>query len=640
MKKRSVLRIVKGLKALKNIALLVIFLIIAIEFNTKAQSQERSKISDQYKWNLKDLYASDTDWQKAKNEVASEFDQVLQYKGKLSESSAELLSCMEFQTKISKVMSRLYSYASMKSDEDTRVSENVAMEQELQQLFTGFAAKSSFIEPEIVSMDSSTIEKFIKEQPGLQPYGMYLQNLLRRKAHTLSESGEKILAQASLMSSSPGSIYRTFSNAEMPYPTVTLSDGSSAYLNQSGYSKYRTLPNRADRELVFNSFWKVFGEFEGTYGEDLYANVKTHMFYARTRNYPSSLASALDNNNIPTEVYTNLIDNVNKNLGTFQRYLKLKKRMLGVDTLKYSDIYAPVVKDVDLHYTYEQAQKLILDALKPLGDEYVSVVKKAFNNRWIDVFPTLGKRSGAYSNGGVYEVHPYILTNFNGQYEDVSTLAHELGHTMQSYFSNKNQPYPLADYSIFVAEVASTFNEALLIHKMLNDIKDDNVKLSLLMNYLDNFKGTFFRQAEFAEFELRMHQMAEAGTPLTGKVLTKLYGDIQRKYYGQDKAVCYINDKYNTEWAFIPHFYYNFYVYQYATSFTASTALAEKVLNNEKGAKEKYMKFLSSGGSDYPINELKKAGVDMTTSDPFDKTVEAMNNIMDEIEKILDKKKK
>ena len=640
MKKRLDLGIVKSLKTLKNIALPVILLIIAFEFNAKAQNHERAEIPDQYKWNLKDLYASDADWQKAKNEIAGEFDQILQYKGKLSESSAELLSCMDFQTKISKVMSRLYSYASLKSDEDTRISENVAMEQELQQLFTGFSAKASFIEPEIVSMDSSTVEKFIKEQPGLQPYGMYLRNLLRRKAHTLSENGEKILAQASLMSSSPSSIYRTFSNAEMPYPTITLSDGSEAYLDKSGYSKYRALPNRADRELVFNSFWKAYGKFEGTYGEDLYANVKTHMFYARTRKYPSCLASALDYNNIPTEVYTNLIDNVNKNLGTFQRYLKLKKRMLGVDTLKYSDVYAPVVKDVDLHYTYEQAQQLILDALQPLGDEYLNVIKKAFNNRWIDVFPSPGKRSGAYSNGGVYDVHPYILTNFNGQYEDVSTLAHELGHTMQSYFSNKNQPYPLADYSIFVAEVASTFNEALLIHKMLNNIKDDNVKLSLLMNYLDNFKGTFFRQAEFAEFELRMHQMAEAGTPLTGKVLTKLYGDIQRKYYGQDKGICYINDKYNMEWAFIPHFYYNFYVYQYATSFTASTALAEKVLNHEKGATEKYMEFLSAGGSDYPISELKKAGVDMTTSDPFNKTMEAMNNIMDEIETILDKKKK
>ncbi len=640
MNKTSDLSIANVPKAILKVLLPVFILIIAVEFNGRAQGRERSEVPEQYKWNLKDLYASDADWQKAKNEIAGEFDQVLQFKGKLSQSSSELLACLELNTKLSKTMSRLYSYASLKSDEDTRISENNAMVQELQQLFTNYSAKASYIEPEIVSMDSSKVEQFIKEQPELQQYGMYLRNLLRKKAHTLSESGEKILAQASLMSSSPSSIYNTFSNADMPYPTIKLSDGSEVYLDKSGYSKYRALPNRADRELVFNSFWKSIGDFEATYGEDLYADVKTHMFYARTRNYPSSLASALDNYNIPTEVYHNLIANVNKDLGTFQRYLKLKKRMLGVDTLKYSDIYAPVVKDVDLHYTYEQAQGLVLDALKPLGDEYVSVLKKAFNDRWIDVYPNIGKRSGAYSSGGIYNVHPYILMNYNGQYEDVSTLAHELGHTMQSYFSNKAQPYPLADYSIFVAEVASTFNEALLIHKMLSEIKDDNVKLSLLMNYLDNFKGTFFRQAEFAEFELRMHEMAESGTPLTGKVLTKLYGDIQRKYYGQDKGICYIDKRYDVEWAYIPHFYYNFYVYQYATSFTASTALAEKVINNEKGAKEKYLKFLSAGGSDYPIKELKDAGVDMTTSEPFDKTIKAMNDIMDEIETILDKQKK
>jgi oligoendopeptidase F len=372
----------------------------------------------------------------------------------------------------------------------------------------------------------------------------------------------------------------------------------------------------------------------------LYSNVKKDMFYARTRHYESSLASALDRNNIPTAVYLGLIENVNNNLDSFHRYLKLKRRLLGVDTLKYSDIYAPAVKDVDLKYSYEEAKELVLDAMKPLGDDYVRVTNHGFENRWIDVYPTPGKSSGAYSNGAAYDVHPYILLNYNGLYEDVSTLAHELGHTMHSYYANKTQPYPTADYSIFVAEVASTFNEALLIDKMLKEIKDDDVRLSLLMNYLDGLKGTVFRQTQFAEFELRIHEQAERGEPLTGDNLSKLYGDIIRKYYGHDKGVCLIDDLYVVEWAYIPHFYYNFYVYQYSTSFTASTALSEKVLNKEKGAVKKYIEFLSGGGSDYPIELLKKAGVDMTTAEPFDKTMAAMNRAMDRIEEILEKRAK
>jgi oligoendopeptidase F len=331
---------------------------------------------------------------------------------------------------------------------------------------------------------------------------------------------------------------------------------------------------------------------------------------------------------------------VHNNLDSFHRYLNLKKRMLGVDSLKYSDVYAPAVKDVDLRYSFEQAKQLVLDSVRPLGPDYCDVVRQAFDNRWIDVYPSPGKRAGAYSNGDAYDVHPYVLLNYNGQYDDVSTLAHELGHAVHSYYSNKNQPYPTADYSTFVAEVASTFNEALLINRMLSDIKDDDARVSLLMNYLEGIRQTLFRQAQFAEFELRMHEMAERGQPLTGDALSKVYGDILNRYYGQDKGVCNIDQLYTVEWAYVPHFYYNFYVYQYSTSFTASTALAEEVLRKEKGAVERYIEFLSSGGSDYPINLLSKAGVDMITREPFDKTMAAMNRTIDEIEMILQKKGK
>ena len=605
-----------------------------------AETRQRSDIALKDQWKLEDLYPSDKAWHEAKEKVVAEFDHVLKYKGKLAKSASILLECLEFNSNLSKEFDRLFCYAEMKSDEDVRDSGRLAMKQQLQQLGTDYGSKASFIEPEIARMDKAAIDKFIKQEPGLKIYKMYLYDIQRTKAHTLSEKEEKILAESRLMAGTASAIYSVFSDAELPYPEIELSDGTAAKLTKAGYCQYRAAQNRNDREAVFRAFWGAFQDFKGTFGVQLYSNVKKDMFYARTRHYESSLASALDRNNIPTAVYTALIENVNNNLDSFHRYLELKRRLLGVDTLKYSDIYAPAVKDVDLKYSYEEAQELVLDAIKPLGADYVRVVKHAFENRWIDVYPTPGKSSGAYSNGSAYDVHPYILLNYNGLYEDVSTLAHELGHTMHSYYANKTQPYPTADYSIFVAEVASTFNEALLIDKMLKEIKDDDVRLSLLMNYLDGLKGTVFRQSQFAEFELRIHEQAERGEPLTGDNLSKLYGDIIRKYYGHDKGVCLIDDLYAVEWAYIPHFYYNFYVYQYATSFTASTALAEKVLNKEKGAVKKYIEFLSAGGSDYPIELLKSAGVDMTTAEPFDKTMAAMNRAMDRIEEILEKQAK
>jgi len=604
-----------------------------------SQAHKRSEVPIKETWKLEDLYASEAAWEKAKQKWVAQFDKILKYKGKLANSSSDLLTCLKFDSQLSKEFDRLRSYAAMKSDEDTRNSECLAMKQEMQQLITDYNSRASFIEPEIAKMDKDKIDSFIAEEPGLKVFKMYLYDIQRRKAHKLSEKEEKILAEASLLANGPSSIFFVFSNAELPFPEIELSDGTIAKLNQAGYARYRALPNDKDREAVFKSFWGAFDGFKRTFGVQLYANVKKDMFYARTRGYKSSLQSALDKDNIPTEVYLALIENVSSNLDSFHRYLNLKKRMLGVDTLKYSDVYAPVVKGVDLQYTFEEAKDLVLDSVKPLGQDYGRVVKKAFRNRWIDVYPTPGKRMGAYSNGSTYDVHPYILLNFNGQYEDVSTLAHELGHTMHSYYSNKNQPYPTADYSTFVAEVASTFNEALLINKMLTEIKGDDTRLSLLMNYLDGIKGTVFRQTQFAEFELRIHEKAEHSEPLTGDVLSELYGDILKKYYGHDKGVCDIDDLYTVEWAYVPHFYYNFYVYQYATSFTASTALAEEVLSKQEGAVEKYIEFLSSGGSDYPINLLKKAGVDMTSSEPFDKTIAVMNRTMDEIEAILEKDK-
>lgn len=624
-----------------KITLLSIISVILIMSNeVKSQTVDRATVDPKYTWKLEDIYASDADWQKDKEKVKADLDHFETYKGKLGSSSKTLLEFLKFSSNFNQRFTKVYCYASMKSDQDISNTKYMGMLQELRQLEPTVGAKTSFAEPELLVLGKETIDKFIGEQKELGIYKMYLQELLRQKEHLLSEKEERIMALSSSMAGNGYSIYKVFANTELPYPKATLSNGETVKLDQAGFSKYRAESNRADRELVFHTFWSAMKQFQATMAEQLLANVNAHIFSARARNYSSCLESSLDKNNIPVSVYHSLIDNVNKNLPVFHRYLALRKRMLGLDTLKYSDMYASVVKDVDLKYSYDEAQQIIIDALSPLGKDYQSVIKKAFNERWLDVYPTTGKRSGAYSQGSVYDVHPYMLLNYNGQYNDVSTTAHELGHTMQSYYSNKTQPFPLADYPIFTAEVASTFNEDLLNNYMVSKITDDNVKLSLMMSRLDGFKGTLFRQTQFAEFELAIHEKVEAGEPLTSDVLNRIYGDILRKYYGHDKGVCLIDDLYSVEWSYIPHFYYNFYVYQYATSFTASSALAEKVLSNEKGALEKYLQFISAGGSDYPIELLKKAGVDMTSSEPFDKAIASMNHIMDEIEAILKKQGK
>src|SRR3954464_9965563 len=411
------------------------------------------------------------------------------------------------------------------------------------------------------------------------------------------------------MASAPSNAFTILSNADFPYPTVTLSDGRAVKIDQAAYNDLRALPNRADREKVMAAFFTALGGFRRTYGTTINGEVQKVAFFAKARHYGSSLAASLDGANIPVSVYTRLVDGVNRNLPAFHRYLRLRKRILGLDDLHYYDLYAPLVGSVKLDYTPDEAQQIVLEAVAPLGSEYQATMRRAFKEGGIDLLPNEGKRTGAYSNGSAYDVHPYMLINFNGKYADVSTVAHELGHTMQSYLSNKTQPYPLAGYPIFVAEVASTFNEALLIDYMLKTIRDDNTKLSLLGNYLENIKGTVFRQTQFAEFELRIHEMAEKGTPLTGDALDALYAGITRKYYGQDKGVCVVDDYVAHEWSFIPHFYRNFYVFQYATSFTASSALSEKV-HGDPAATKRYLTFLSSGGSKYPIDLLKDAGVD------------------------------
>jgi oligoendopeptidase F len=603
-----------------------------------AQTRDRSKTPEKFKWNLTEIYPTDAAWRTAKDTLSRDLPKLRQFQGKLTSSAGTLADALELQANYSKTLARLYSYASLLADQDTRDSAHEGMRQEMNQLGAAFGAESSFIEPELLKGGADTVKGFVAAEPRLKIYGFYLSDVFRRASHTLTDAEEKLLADVGPLAGNPSSLYNILSNADFPYPTVTLTGGKTVKLDQAAYTELRALPNRADREKVMSAFFGSLASFGRTFGTSMSGEVLKVQFFAKARKYPSALESQLDGPNIPPSVYTRLVDGVNKNLPAFHRYLKLRARMMKIDTLHYYDLYAPLVASVDLKYTPGEAQKLVLAAVEPLGADYQATIGRAFDSRWIDLYPNEGKASGAYSDGSVYDVHPYMLINYNGQYSDVSTLAHELGHTMQSYYSNKTQPYPLAGYPIFVAEVASTFNESLLIDYMLGQIKDDDTRLSLLGNYLENIKGTVFRQTQFAEFELRMHEMAQKGEPITGDALAKLYLEITRKYYGHDQKICVVDDYIANEWSYIPHFYRDFYVFQYATSFTASSALAEKVKAGDPEAKKRYLAFLSAGGSKYPVDLLKDAGVDMTSDEPLDLTIKKMNQIMDEMEKILAKK--
>jgi len=614
--------------------LLTALAVVAFSITAAAQERDRAKIPEKFRWDLGDIFRNEAAWRAAKDKLSADIQTLGSFKGKLTASPTALADALDRMYTASQELGRLYSYASLRADEDTRISANQGMRQEMVQVAAAFSAATAYVDPEILKAGKATIDKYVAGEPRLKPYRMRLDNVVRRADHTLSDSEEKLLADALPMAGSAGNIFGILSNADFPYPTVTLSDGKSVRLDASGYAGARAVPNRADREKVMSTYFKAMGGFSNTFGTTMNAEAQKVLFYAKARKYGTALESELDNSNIPVSVYTRLVEGVNRNLPSFHRYLSLRKRMMGVSELHYYDLYAPLVASVKLEYTPEEAQKIVLEAVAPLGRDYAATIQRAFADRWIDLLPNDGKRSGAYSND-VFGVHPYMLINYNGQYNDVSTLAHELGHTMQSYLSDKAQPYPTADYPIFVAEVASTFNEALLNDYLLKQIKDDDARLSILGGYLENIKGTVFRQTQFAEFELRVHQMVQNGQPITGEALAKLYLDITRRYYGHDKGVTVVDDYIAHEWSVIPHFYSDFYVFQYATSFTASEALAAKVKSGDAAATRRYLSFLSAGGSKYPIDLLKDAGVDMTTDEPLTLTIQSMNRVMDEMEKIL-----
>lgn len=588
-----------------------------------------------YRWDLRDLYPTPEAFEAARRGLTGRLGELEAGRGRLGESGAELAAVLDRMFGFMRELARVASYASMRSDEDTRAAEPQAVRQEVQQLAVEFQARTAWIAPEILALPEGRVGALLRSESRLAPYRFFLENLERQRPHTLSPPEEKLLAQAGTLARAPYNLYGILANADLPFPQVTLSSGETVRLDQAGYTRYRSLPERADRILVFSEFWKTFKQFERSFGVALDAQLNAQVFAARARRYPSALAASLAANNVPEGVYRRLIAEAHRMLPLLHRAFRLRASVLGIEHLAYHDVYPPLVKERDLHFPIEKGQELVLQSLWPLGEEYTAVVAKGFSSRWMDVYPRTGKRSGAYSNGSAYDVHPYVLMNYNDDYESVSTLTHEWGHAMHSYLANAAQPYPTAEYSIFVAEVASTFNEVLLLDHMLRQAKGNDERLYYLGSYLEGLRGTFFRQAMFAEFELAIHEAVERGEALTGERLSAMYLELLRRYHGHEQGVVQIDPAYAVEWAYIPHFYYNFYVYQYATSLAAATQLAQRVLAGETGARERYLALLKAGGSRYPYELLVDAGIDLASEAPYRALELRLTWVLDEVETII-----
>ena len=609
--------------------------VFAEETTSESSLTERGAVALEHRWNLEELYPSVDAWKTHKIQVASRLEDIVAYKGRLAESAESLLAALRINFEVVKAFNQLHTYAAQWHDEDLRRSEPQELLQEVQYLETQFGEETAFFVPELTYADPAVLTAYLNETSELEEFRMFLEDIQRKRAHTLSEPEEKLLASVGDVTGASEHVFSIFHNAEFPYPDVTLSTGESLTLTGPNFTKHRTTQVREDRQMLFDEFFGAHAQFKNTFGANLLTNLKADYFYAKNRAYGSCLEAALDDDNIPTSVYENLITQIHKNLPSLHRFLDLQRRMLGLDRMHYYDLYASIVKDVELEYTIEDGQQVIIEALQPLGSDYIETLRHAFDSRWVDYMPTSGKRSGAYSNGAAYDVHPYILMNWNGNYDSLSTLAHELGHTLHSHLSNQSQPFATADYSIFVAEIASTLNENLLNDYLIAKTDDNDVKLFLLGHYLEGLRGTIFRQVQFAEFEWSIHKTVEAGEALTGESLSRMYWDLTKTYYGHDAGVCVVDDSIQYEWSYIPHFYYNFYVFQYATSLIYATALSEKIQRQEAGAVEKYLSMLKSGGSKYPIDQVREAGIDPLASEAFELTMQRMNRVIDQIEELV-----
>lgn len=597
----------------------------------KLELKERKDIPKEYKWDIESMYESVEQWERDLQYVLTKVEDFSKYKGNISTSGQVLLESLSEQMELLRKVNNIFTYANMRLDEDTRISSSQEMLDRALSAYVKVQEKTSFMTPEILKIDETTLNRFLEETEGLKLYEQHLRNILRRRDHVLSSEEENILAQMGEICSFPEKAYSMMNNADIKFPKITDEQGVEVEITQSNFIPLMESKNRDVRMKAFEGLYSTYESFKNTYAQLLNGNVKANIINARIRKYNSALEASLDENNIPVSVYKNLINSVHNNLDSMYKYMDIRKRALEVEELHMYDLYTPIVKDVDFNIPYEEGKELIIKGLQPLKDEYIGIVKEGFNNGWIDVYENKGKRSGAYSSG-TYDSKPFILTNYHNTLDSVFTLAHEMGHSIHSYLSNKYQPYVYSDYSIFLAEVASTTNEALLLDYMLKNVKDDREKLYLLNHYLEQFRTTVFRQTMFAEFEMIIHEHVEKGGALTADYLCETYKKLNEKYYGPNMVV---DDLIAMEWARIPHFYYNFYVFQYATGFSAAVALSQMILNEGDKAVDRYLNFLRSGRSDYPINILKSAGVDMTTEEPVNNALKVFKELVEEMDKLI-----
>ncbi len=590
---------------------------------------------EQVRWDLTDIYATEPDWETAYDDIKTRIDELPELRDRFGTSATRLADALDQVSGLRKDFYRVAVYASLLNDEDQRVAEGQQRSAKVTSLGTSFSEATSWMGPAILEIGEPKLLSYIENEERLAPFDYYLKDLIRSAPHLLDEKGESILASAGAVTGSPTEIYSLLANADIPWAEIELSDGRTVRLDQAGYGGARSSANRADREKVFNQFWTTWQDYQDSMGAILNTEVQANIFQAKARNYDSVLQWQLSQENLPEAVYRTLVEQVNENLPTLHRYFELRGRILGIEEMRYFDIYPPLV-ELETDFSVEASKEITLEVLQPLGEEYVTHLETALSSNWAHVYPQPGKRSGAYMNGSVYDVHPYVLLNHNDDYNSLSTYAHEWGHAVHTMLAKEEQPFEKAGYSTFTAEIASTINEILLEEYLIAGAESKEEKLFYLGQALESIRGTFFRQTMFAEFELDIHETAERGEPLTGAIFSEKYAELLKRYHGHDQGVLTIDDAYTMEWAYIPHFYYDLYVFQYATSISGAAWFAERFLSGDIQIRDAFIDVLKAGGSDDAYLILKKAGLDMTSPEPYQAIVKRMENIMDRIEAILE----
>lgn len=600
--------------------------------NQQTKVLTREEVPTELTWKLEDIFATDAAWEEAFKEISELGKQAASYQGTIKDGAEALLKVLRFRDDVYYKLGKLYAYAHMRNDQDTTNATYQATDSRAKTLYAQISTSLSFLTPEILSLDEAVIEGYLKENEDLQLYKHEIEEINKERPHILPAEQEAILSQLSEVTGSSANTFSMLNNADLEFPTIKDEDGNEVPLTHGNYVHFLESKDRSVRETAFHAMYSTYGNFKNTFAATLSGNVKAHNVSARIRHYDSARQAAMSANSIPEKVYDQLIDTIHKYLPLMHRYISLRKKILGIDELHMWDIYTPLVPESKIDMTYEEAKTHMLKALSVMGDEYVGILQKALKDRWVDVVESKGKRSGAYSSGS-YGTNPYILLNWQNNLDNLFTLVHEFGHSVHSYYTRNNQPFVYGDYSIFVAEVASTCNEELLNNYLLKTMDDPKTRIYILNHWLEGFRGTIIRQTMFAEFEHIVHELDQKGEALTAESMTKVYYDLNKQYFGEDMV---IDEEIGLEWARIPHFYYNYYVYQYATGKSAAIALSSQILSEGDTAVERYInKFLKAGCSDYPINVLKAAGVDMESASPIEEACKVFERNLGELEKLL-----